>query len=464
MFDRSMRWSAVALILLLFAFHGEALTQVFPPDAEVQALIETRVEEGRATGIVLGLREADGGHRFFAFGDAGPGAEPLGPKSVFEIGSISKVFTGILLAEMAGRGEVALEDPVQVYLPEGVEIPSRDGQQIRLVDLSMHRSGLPRMPENFRPADAANPFADYSVDQLYEFVSGYELPRDIGADFEYSNLGTGLLGHVLALVHGSDWESLVKERVLGPLGMEMSGVTLTPEMREYLALGHNVRGDVVSNWDIPTLAGAGALRSNAEDMLAFVDANLGTPQGPLEEAIRVSHEPRATAGSGMEIGLNWITRTAGDQKTVWHNGGTGGYRTFVGFDPEREIGVVVLTNSGQGADDIGFHLLNPALPLAEPTLQPVKRIEIDVDAEVLEDYVGVYELTPEFRITVTLVDGGLHAQATNQPRIQIFPESETKFSYKVVEAQITFVRDEAGEVTGLVLHQGGRDQRAKKVG
>jgi CubicO group peptidase (beta-lactamase class C family) len=234
-------------------------------------------------------------------------------------------------------------------------------------------------------------------------------------------------------------------------------------MRAFLALGHNARGDVVPNWDIPTLAGAGALRSNAEEMLVFLDANLGPPEGPLEEAMRVSHEPRMPAGPGMEIGLNWITLTTGNQKTVWHNGGTGGYRSFVGFDPDREIGVVVLTNSAQGADDIGFHLLNPALPLADPPPPQVERIEIEVGADVLEDYVGVYELAPQFRITVTVVDGGLHAQATNQPRVQIFPESETKFFYKVVDAQITFVRNEAGEVTELILHQGGRDQRARKV-
>jgi len=464
MSNRMMQTVRFALALLLLGTPEKAVSQAFPPDSEVQSLIQSRVEAGGATGIVLGLREADGTHRFFAYGDAGSGAEPLGPKSVFEIGSITKVFTGILLAEMAARGEVALEDPVQNHLPDGVTVPSRNGQQIRLVDLSMHRSGLPRLPGNFSPADASNPYADYSVGQMYEFLSSYELPRDVGAEFEYSNLGTGLLGHVLALVRGSDWESLAKERVLEPLFMEMSGVTLTPEMSEFLALGHNARGETVPNWDLPTLAGAGALRSTAEDMLVFLDANLGTPSGPLQEAMRRSHEPRMDAGGDMEIGLNWITRTTENQKTVWHNGGTGGYRTFVGFDPDREVGVVVLTNSNQGADDIGFHLLNPSLPLAEPAPPPEERAEIVVAAEVMEDYVGVYELSPQFRFTVTLEDGGLFAQATGQPKAQIFPESETEFFYKIVDAQITFVRDETGEVTELVLHQGGQIARAKKVG
>ncbi len=437
------------LLLFLSACKGEVEVegqgQPFPSDADLLALIQERVEKGGATGIVLGVREADGTHRVVSFGDPGPGALPLGPKSVFEIGSISKVFTGILLAEMAGRGEVSLDDPIQDHLPSGVDAPSRNGQQIRLVDLSMHRSGLPRLPDNFSPADATNPYADYSVTLLYEFLSGHELTRDIGAEFEYSNLGTGLLGHVLATVGGSDWETLVKERVLEPLGMEMSGTTLTPDMRTHLALGHNGRDEVVPNWDLSSLAGAGALRSNAEDMLAFLDANVGAPVGSMEEAMRVSHEPRSSAGEGAMIGLNWITRTGGERTIVWHNGGTGGYRTFIGFDPEREVGVVVLTNSSEGSDDIGFHLLDPSVPLVDPPPPPVERTEIEVSQDILEDYVGVYELAPGVQFTVSLGQGGVEAQLTGQPSAPIYPETESDFFYKVVDAQITFVSDGEGE-------------------
>jgi len=449
--------------LLSLALPVQGTAQAFPPDADLLALIQGRVEEGRATGIVLGVTEADGTHRIVAFGDPGPGALPLGPKSIFEIGSITKVFTGILLADMAARGEVAIDDPVQAHAHPGVTIPSEGGQPIRLVDLSTHRSGLPRLPDNMDPEDATNPYADYTVELLHEFLSGHTLRRDVGVEFEYSNLGTGFLGHVLANVNGSDWESLVKERILETLGMGMSGIALSPDMEEYLALGHNQAGDVVPTWDLPTFAGAGALRSNAEDMLAFLDANIGEPTTPLEEAMRVSHEPRMPAGPGMMIGLNWITRTTEDRTIVWHNGGTGGYRTFTGFHPEREIGVVVLTNSGQSADDIGFHLLDSSLPLAEPPPPPVERNEIEVSPEILDAYVGVYELTPEFLITVTLEEAGLQIQATGQPKIPIFAESETEFFLKMVNAQITFVRSDEGGVIELILHQGGADQTARKV-
>jgi CubicO group peptidase (beta-lactamase class C family) len=359
------RISLFLVFLLLLSAPTRGKAQAFPTDTELLTLIRGRVEEGRATGIVLGVREADGTHRIVAYGDPGPGALPLSPRSVFEIGSITKVFTGILLADVAARGEVSLDDPVQKHAHPGVAVPSRDGKEIRLVDLSTQRSGLPRLPDNMDPADPTNPYADYTVEMLHEFLSGHELRRNVGAEFEYSNLGTGLLGHVLAAVHGSDWEALVRERILEPLGMRMSGIALSPEMKEHLALGHNQAGAVVPNWDLPTFAGAGALRSNAEDMLVFLDANLGEPKSALEEAMRVSHEPREEALGGMMIGLNWITRTTDDHTIVWHNGGTAGYRTFAAFDPNREVGVVVLTNSGQSADDIGFHLLDPSLPLSE---------------------------------------------------------------------------------------------------
>ena len=250
MVSPTLRVAVLLLPALILARPTPGAAQDFPPDADLLALIQDRVESGGATGIVLGVREADGSHRIVAFGEPGPGALPLGPESVFEIGSITKVFTGIILAEMAGRGEVSLEDPIGIHLPAEVTVPSRNGREIRLVDLSMHRSGLPRLPGNFSPADATNPYADYTVAQLYEFLSEHELTRDIGAEFEYSNLGTGLLGHTLAEVNGTDWETLVKERVLGPLGMDMSGIQLTPEMRIQLALGHNGRDEVVANWDL----------------------------------------------------------------------------------------------------------------------------------------------------------------------------------------------------------------------
>jgi len=138
---------------------------------------------------------------------------PLNGDTIFEIGSISKVFTSLLLADMVNRKEVALDDPAAKYLPEHVRMPERSGKAITLLDLSTHRSGLPRVPGNLNPKDPTNPYADYSVDDLYQFLSGYTLPRDPGSEVEYSNLGGGLLGHILAHRAGTDYESLIRSRI-----------------------------------------------------------------------------------------------------------------------------------------------------------------------------------------------------------------------------------------------------------
>lgn len=227
--------------------------------AEILAAIKTRVDSGRNTGMVVATIEADGGTSTAAYGSPGPGALPLDGDSVFEIGSITKVFTATLLADMADRGEVTLEDPISKYLPADVRVPERSGRKITLLDLSTQSSGLPRLPNNMAPRDPQNPYADYSVAQ--PFLSGYELTRDIGSHYEYSNLSVGLLGHVLARRSGTTYETLMSGRVLTPLRMQHTGITLTPWMQQHLAKGHDASGRVVPNWDLPTLAGAGALRS-----------------------------------------------------------------------------------------------------------------------------------------------------------------------------------------------------------
>src|SRR5204863_10176282 len=155
--------------------------------------------------------------------------------SVFAIGSITEVFPASRLGGMASRGEVRLDAPVAKYLPSSAHIPSRNGRQITLLDLVTQSSGLPRMPSNFTPRDSMNPYADYSVQQLYAFLSGYQLTRDIGATYEYSNLGVGLLGHALALKAEMSYEQLVTRRILAPLALTETAITLTPAMRARLA-------------------------------------------------------------------------------------------------------------------------------------------------------------------------------------------------------------------------------------
>lgn len=429
---------------------------IVPSDSAIRAILQNRIDTKRAVGIVAATLD-HGRSRIYTAGSSGAPGVPLDGNTVFEIGSTTKVFTASLLADMVARGEVQLDDPVAKYLPTSVRVPSRNGKQITLLDLSTQSSGLPRMPTNFMPADNNNPYADYTVAQMYAFLSSYELTRDIGVQYEYSNLGVGLLGHALALKAGKSYETLVTERILRPLGMNDTRITLSPAMKSRLAPGHSASGGVVANWDLPTLAGAGALRSTANDMLKFLAANLDSTSAPLGRALATTHFARRDVnGAQMRIGLNWHILSAFGLPVVWHNGGTGGYRTFIGFDQANNRGAIVLSNQSVSPDDIGFHLLDERAPLAPPSSTKA-RTEIAIDPAVLETYVGVYQLAPTFAITITREGASLYGQATGQQRFQLFAEAPTEFFLKVVDAQITFEKDPAGKVTRLILHQGGQD-------
>ena len=355
------------LLLAFVPLLGAQPAPVPTSNAELLSLIKQRVDAGRNTGIVVGVLRRDTAPLVAAYGNPGPGARPLDADSVFEIGSITKVFTTTLLLDMADRGLVKLDDPLGKYLPASVRVPSRNGRQITLVDLATHTSGLPRLMTNLTPADPGNPYGSYTVEQLYAFLSSYELPRDIGAQYEYSNVGMGILGHVLALRAGKDYEELVTERILRPLGMTHTGITMTPWMKQHLAVGHNMAHAPVPAWDVRTIAGAGALRSTLMDMLAFARANLSPNAGKLQSLMQEAHKPRHDTGRpGLSVGLAWHIRGSGDQTIVWHNGGTGGYRTWMGFDAKRGTAAVVLTNSTHGADDLGMDLLTPKSQLPTP--------------------------------------------------------------------------------------------------
>ena len=436
-----------------------------PSDAEIRKILVERVDNfHQGVGIVVGVIDPQG-RRVVAYGSLDKGdPRPLNGDTIFEIGSVTKVFTSLLLADMIQRGEVTLADPIAKYLPADVKVPQRGGRSITLVDLSTHTSGLPRLPTNMAPKDPANPYANYTADQLYQFLSTFQLTRDIGSQFEYSNLGGGLLGHVLALRAGMDYEALVRSRITRPLNMTSTGITLSPEKKKRLAVGHDAQLKAVPNWDFQVLAGCGALRSSANDLLTFVAANLGYDKTPLAPAMAsMLAVRRSTGNAGMgDIGLAWIISKPSTDEIVWHNGGTYGYRSFVGFDPKTRVGVVVLSNTftGAGVDDIGMHLLDSHAPLLA---SPKEHQEIKVNPMLFDGYVGRYQLAPNFILTITREADGLFAQATGQPKFQIYPESDREYFYKVVDAQITFETDSNGRATSLSLHQNGANLPAKRI-
>jgi CubicO group peptidase (beta-lactamase class C family) len=453
--------ASIGTLLLIFSLTAAVAGEW--SQEQVRAILAQRIDEDeQSLGIAVGLIDEHGstvvGYGALSETDT---RQPDG-KTVFEIGSITKVFTSILLADMVRRGKLSLDDPVQKFLPESVRVPLRNDTPITLYHLATHTSGLPRLPTNFAPADPTNPYADYTVEQLYEYLSVAQLTGTPGETAAYSNLGVGLLGHILAEQAGSDYETLVRKRIAKPLKMTDTVVTLTPELEKRLAQGHDLALEPAANWDIPALAGAGALRSTVDDMLLFLAANMGLNKSRILDAMEDTHAAReGFPGPESQIGLGWVIPQEYGHTLHLHNGGTGGYHSFAGFDKQRKIGVVVLSNSTNDIDDIGFHLLVPEFPLTE-----FKKATdaIELDPEIFDDYVGRYELEPDFILTVTRDGDRFFVQATGQGMTEVFPEAHDRFFAMRGEATIRFVRAKDGTVSGLVLRQGREDHEARRLG
>lgn len=366
---RSNLFFLVPLLFSLLFFPALSATAAVN-SKELQQVLRDAVDSRRTVGIVVGIIDANG-KNIYSYGKTASNGRTVDGETVFEIGSVTKTFTATLLADMVKQGLVSLDDPVAKYLPEGVKMPSRGGKVITLLDLATHRSGLPRMSTNWKPADLYNPYVDYTAEKLFEFLSNYTLPRDIDASFEYSNLGAGLLGEVLARKAGKGYEALLSERIFHPLEMNSSGIVSRPEMSDRLATGHLPGLMPVKNWDFDVLAGCGAIRSTVNDMLKYVAAYMGLKPSPLSSAMAMARQERKdTDIPNSRIGLAWYTDKLPAAVVVWHNGETLGYHSFIGFDLKQKRGIVVLTNCKNNIDDIGFHLLDNQVPLTK--IEPKK--------------------------------------------------------------------------------------------
>ena len=385
------------LISFLFLFiSSSSFAQQKSLPEDVIASIKQRIDEGRNPSIMVGIIDADG-TRYYSFGQTKEGGQAVNEHTIYEIGSITKVFTATLLADMIIKGEMSADDPIEKYLPASVHIPTYEDQHITLGNLSDHTSSLPRMPDNFAPADPMNPYADYSEAKLYEFLSGYDLQRTIGSEYEYSNLAVGLLGHLLALHAGKSYEKLMIKTIAKPLGMKETKIKLNNKMTKNLAIGHNM-GIPVSNWDLGSLEGAGGIRSSVSDMLKLLAAEMRLRQTPLYEAMNLTQQARHDKTSGNSVGLGWHI-APGEHEIIWHNGATGGYSTYTGFIKETGTGVVVFTNSNEGVDDIGFHLLDPQSELRDlgPSIITYYKSILDKEGteNLVEKYYTYIEKNPE---------------------------------------------------------------------
>ena len=321
-------------------------------DKEFAPLLATGpLAEKTGGGIVIGVFE-NGKQRIFAYGDAKP-------DSIFEIGSLTKTFTALALAQLVEQKKVALDEPVLDLLPSG-SVPKPNGSEITLLSLATHHSGLPRLPNNLSEGmNRRNPYANYHWAQLKEFLDQQGLAQTADAPFLYSNLGYGILGYALARRAGVSYAQLIREEVTGPLGMNETTVALSPEQEKLFLTGHNAQNAAVHPWTFnQAMAGAGALRSTAGDLLKYLKAQLdteklaasakpGSPAATLPAAIALTHKLFAAGPPQMQIVLAWLyIPTAA---TYWHDGGTGGFSSFAAFTPSADRAVVVLYNR----EDIG---------------------------------------------------------------------------------------------------------------
>ena len=425
-------------------------------DAVVNPLIEGEWIQGLAIGVAT-----ESGTQTFSYGHvAGADSPPPDGQTLWEIGSMSKVFTGVLLADAATAGQVDVNDPVNKYLPPEAQLPQNDGADVLLWHLATHTSGLPRLPSNMELTDLVNPYAAYTFEQLLAYLPTAKYESTVGKKHSYSNLGIGLLGYVLARRADVSYEELLAARLLKPLGMDSTCITLDDERRARMAAGHNSDGDEVGWWDLPTLAGAGAIRSTADDMLKFLSANAGMTDSELLPAFKLSHEPRFTINEGMKVGLCWNMMVGNG--VVWHNGETGGFHAFGGFHPEKKLAVVVLANSAcRYVDPLAQRVYQ--LLLNKPA-EPLKlRATVSVEPEKLSPLVGKYLLSLTSVMEITQEADQLYLQLTGQPRFKLFASEENKFFLRVVEAEVVFERDADGTCDKLVLHQNGLKLPAARI-
>ena len=318
--------------------------------------IRERVDNGTHQSLFVGIIDKNGIEQYY-YGNTAKDGNPIDENTVFETGSISKVFTSLILADMVVNGEVSLDDSIDKFLPENVQIPSFDGQSITLLDLATHTSGLPVMP-NYPPNPDLDKEYEFNKAGLYEYLSDFEIHREIGSQYEYSNTGGSLLGHVLSLQSGKSYEMTLKERVLDKLGMSSTCVHQCDEIRDQFAKPHAL-GELVDEVGLDDeMAGAGGVKSSGKDMLLFLSYAMDFEDSKLQPAFELTQSANHQINEILSIGLGWHMIGDGERNIVSHNGATNGFASFVGFDSDSNEGVVVLTNSQILVDEIGLDILD----------------------------------------------------------------------------------------------------------
>ena len=444
----------VVLITLIIAIASGSSSAA---NAELEKVLKHKVEtEKLSVGIAVAIIE-NGQVSFINVGVANKEtAQEIDQNTLFEIGSVSKVMTSTALATFVDEGTLKLSGPVQNYLPKSVKLPMKNDKAITFESLASHRSGLPRLPSNMQFSNPLNPYVDYTTEMMYEFLNQYTLPREVGESPEYSNLAVGLLGHTLAKIDGMNYEQMLMQRVLKPLKMKDTFVEVPRSALTRRSKGHNGNLETTDYWQLPAMAGAGAVVSDATDMALYLKANM--QQNKLASAIKLTHQPTAEFGNSLtKVGLGWIIQGTADGDVYMHNGQTGGFASFIGFNPTSHKGIVILSNTSILMDEVGYSYLTNSLASLKLTT-PVKVAEAE-----LAKLIGRYELVPGFILSITHDGDKLFVQGTGQQRLPLTANSINEFVNNAVKARIQFELDANGIATSLTMYQGGQTLPGKKL-
>jgi D-alanyl-D-alanine-carboxypeptidase/D-alanyl-D-alanine-endopeptidase len=474
---RNFQRAAIAISIFAALTPAFAGNQAVLPDDQIRKILAERIGENEKTvGIVVGVidpqrQSGSDGRRIISYGHRNVGdVRPLDGDTVFEIASVTKVFTALLLADMVEKNEVALLDPASKYLTAAaIKLPERNGHLITLIDLATHTSGLP-----FMPADAP-PFNDpaavkYSIGDLRRYLASYQLTREIGSEWDYSNIGYWVLSEALGARAGKDYarpartaspartvENLIRSRVLAPLKMTDTDFELSAKMKSNLAPGHdNALQPAPAASTIPIysiMPASHGLYSTANDLLTFLSQCMGYQPSPLAPAMNVALSNHRPVQPGNEQALGWNVYGGGDDQVIFRDGSSFGYASVMAYDPKARVGVVVLTNQLGDVGDIARHLLRPDFPLAKPA--NTKHIEITVDPKILGSYVGRYEAKGEGIFIIARENNFLTIESPADwglPTLRIRPESQRDFFATELPVRVTFQTGPAGKVHGLTIY------------
>ncbi|MEO6305383.1 MAG: serine hydrolase domain-containing protein [Bacteroidia bacterium] len=324
-------------------------------DTVVEKAIIDFIQSPENCGISIGIIKNDTDF-FYNYGETKRNNKTLPTKNtLFEIGSITKTFCGIILAYAVSEGKIKLDDDIRKFLPGKYPNLETNKRFIQVKHLANHTSGLPRIPEDMHSQfnfDKLDPYKSYDRKMMLSYLKTVNLSTQPGTVCEYSNYGMALLGLILEKVYDKSFEELVKEKICLPNNMNSTSINLTSAQSDIFATGYNKTGDWTPHWHIDGMVAAGGIKSSTADMLAYLHYNINEK----DSAIKLAHISTFKDRSNIALAWNIIHTKAGNE-LIWHNGATFGFSSFCGFIKDKKTAFVILSNSGTNVDYIGLAIL-----------------------------------------------------------------------------------------------------------